>query len=184
MKKCITNALWISFLSITLLACGGGGDGGGSGSGSGSMDEASARKFAWAVQIAVQDAAPYTQTVTYNNTVKTGFAGGTATLTGSTFHSYDSYTGRSVSTYNNVQIIFSNYSGDSNFPSFSGTVVVTGTCTKQYGTSTTYSGYWNAEGYSLTVGSNQADILIQWQREGMYWVAGVDANGRSWSFSI
>ncbi len=116
---------------LTLLAsCSGAGGGGGPSL----VDEQSdANRVGWALESAVLHAAPNWSTATWDGTVVQGYATGTATVTGSFTHNYDSWNGYKTETYTNVVIVFSDYSDMVDDPHLNGTVALSGTCATQYG---------------------------------------------------
>lgn len=167
----------------TLAACGGGGGGGG---GQLVNDQASAERLGWAVESALMRVAPYQSDATWSGSVVSGLRSGTATLNGSFHGTYNAMSGVASDTYD-VTVAFSDFADMDIYPRLTGTVTLTGTCTTYYGTSTSYTGSWEAIGDPLTLGgpySGQASLLVVWERAGLDWGAVVQANGRQWTMAF
>ena len=149
-------------------------------------DQETAELFAWAVESSFQRVAPDSDTQTWSNTNVSGYESGSAVINGSFTYDYDAYSGRKDETYDNVVIQFDNYCDDSYYPLLTGTVIIDGTCTTQYGYNTTYWGQWELLGVDLQLSgklSGTASIAMIFRRGGLDWAAVVETGGGTWSMS-
>jgi len=112
-------------------------------------DQEKADLFAWAVESAFQRVAPDSETQTWSNTTVSGYESGTAVVNGTFTYDYDAMSGRKDETYDMVSIQFDDFCDDTYYPRLSGTLLVDGTCTTQYGFETTYYGQWELLGVDL-----------------------------------
>jgi hypothetical protein len=149
-------------------------------------DQETAELFAWAVKTSVKHVAPSSGNETWSNTTVSGAESGNAIVNGSFTDDYDAYSGRSDETYNYVVIQFDNYCDDSYYPHLTGTVIIDGTCTTQYGWDTSYWGQWELVGEDLQLSGKlggTASIAIIFKRGGLDWAAIIEAANGSWSMS-
>ena len=157
-----------------------------SSSGSKISDQQTAGMFAWAVESSVQRVAPDDETRTWSNATVSGYESGSAVVNGSFIYDYDAYSGRKDETYNYVVIQFNKYCDDSYYPQLTGTVIIDGTCTTQYGYSTTYWGQWELLGEDLQLSgslSGTASIAMIFLRGGLDWAAVVETADGTWNMS-
>ena len=149
-------------------------------------DQETAEQFAWAVKTSVKSAAPSDDNKTWSNATVSGTESGSAVVNGSFTHDYDAYSGQSDDTYNYVVIQFDNYCDDSYYPHLTGTVIIDGTCTTQYGWNTEYWGQWELVGEDLKLSgklSGTASIAMIFKEGGLYWAAMVKTADGTWSIS-
>jgi len=149
-------------------------------------DQQTAELFAWAVKSSVMHVAPSSDTQTWSNATVSGGISGSAVINGSFSYDYDAYSGRKDETYNYVVIQFDNYCDDSYYPHFTGTVIIDGTCTTQYGWDTSYWGQWELFGENLKLSgelSGTATIAMIFKRGGLDWAAIVESADGTWNMS-
>ncbi|MBN1694428.1 hypothetical protein JW879_03395 [candidate division WOR-3 bacterium] len=149
-------------------------------------DQETAELFAWAVNSSVESVAPSSNTQTWSNATVSGDESGSAVVNGSFTYDYDAYSGRKDETYNYVVIEFDDYCDDSYYPHLTGTVIVDGTCTTQYGWETSYWGQWELVGEDLQLSgelSGTASIAMIFIRGGLDWAAVVETADGTWNMS-
>lgn len=149
-------------------------------------DQETAEQFAWAVKSSVRRVAPSSNNQTWSNATVSGAESGSAVVNGSFTDDYNAYSGRSDDTYHYVVIKFDNYCDDSYYPHLSGTVIIDGTCTTQYGWNTSYSGQWELVGENLQLSGElggTASIAMIFKRGGLDWVAIVKTADGTWSMA-
>jgi hypothetical protein len=149
-------------------------------------DQETAELFAWAVKSSVNRVAPSSDTQTWSNTTVSGYESGSAVVNGSFTYDYNAYTGRKDETYDYVVIKFDKYCDDSYYPHLTGTVIIDGTCTTQYGWETSYWGQWELVGEDLQLSGKlrgTASIAMIFQRGGLDWAAIVETLDGTWSMS-
>ena len=149
-------------------------------------NQETAELFAWAVESSVQRVAPDDETQTWSNASVSGYESGSAVVNGSFTYDYDAFSGRKDETYNYVVIQFDKYCDDSYYPHLTGTVIIDGTCTTQYGSSTTYWGQWELLGEDLQLSgslSGTASIAMIFIRSGLDWAAVVETADGTWNMS-
>ena len=149
-------------------------------------DQETAELFAWAVKSSVMHVAPSSDTQTWSNATVSGIISGSAVVNGSFSYVYDSYSGRKDETYNYVVIQFNNYCDDSYYPHLTGTIIIDGTCTTQYGWETSYWGQWELVGEDLQLSEKlggTASIAMIFKKGGLDWAAIVETADGTWSMS-
>ena len=149
-------------------------------------DQETAELFAWAVKTSVKRVAPSSDDQTWSNETVSGIESGSAIVNGSFIDDYNAYSGRSDETYNNVVIQFDNYCDDSYYPHLTGTVIIDGTCTTQYGWETSYWGQWELVGEDLQLSGKlggTASIAMIFKKGGLDWAAIVETIDGTWSMS-
>jgi major membrane immunogen (membrane-anchored lipoprotein) len=149
-------------------------------------DQETAEQFAWAVVSSVRLVAPSSDSRTWSDATLSGAESGSAVVNGSFTYNYNSYSGRKDETYNYVVIQFNKYCDSSYDPHLTGTVIIDGTCTTQYGWNTTYSGQWELVGMDLQLSgklSGSASIAVVFRNGGLDWAAIVETSNGTWSVS-
>ncbi len=149
-------------------------------------DQEMAELFAWAVKSSVNRVAPASDTQTWSNAAVSGYESGSAVVNGSFTYNYNVNSGRTDKTYNYVVIKFDKYCDDSDYPHLTGTVIIDGTCTTQYGWTTTYYGQWELVGADLQLSGKlggTASIAMIFKRGGWDWAAIVETADGTWSMS-
>jgi len=120
-------------------------------------DQETAEQFAWAVKTSVKSAAPSDDNKTWSNATVSGTESGSAVV-----------------------------NDDSYYPHLTGTVIIDGTCTTQYGWNTEYWGQWELVGEDLKLSgklSGTASIAMIFKEGGLYWAAMVKTADGTWSIS-
>ena len=152
-------------------------------------DQEMAEQFAWAVKSSVTFIAPSSETQIWSNATVSGNESGIAVVNGSFTYDYHAYSGRKNQTYNNVIIEFDKYCDDSYYPHLTGTVIIDGTCTTQYGLSTKYWGHWQLLGENIKLSgsmSGTASIAVMIKRDeygGLHWLVIVETADGQWNFA-
>lgn len=149
-------------------------------------DQETAELLAWAVKSSVQRVAPSSDTQTWSDANVSGYESGSAVVNGSFAYDYNAYSGRKDETYNYVVIQFNKYCDDSYYPQLTGTVIIDGTCTTQYGWDTSYWGQWELVGEDLQLSgalSGTASIAMIFKRGGLDWAAIVETADGTWNIS-
>jgi len=146
-------------------------------------DQETAELFAWAMKTSVKHVAPSSDSQTWSNARVSGSESGSAIVNGSFTHSYDAYSGRTDETYSNVVIEFDKFCNDSYYPRLTGTVTLNGTCSKQYGWSTTNWGQWKLVGENIKLSGElrgTASIAIEFRNTGLDWAAIIETDEGTW----